>query len=101
MVAEMRRCVRDASLVVKNLFSQYDHHARGCVSGEQFLRVVSSHKLLSADKVKSLKRVETRFAVMRNILRNSVRLHHAFINGRLLVCWCVLRISESTHLFQP
>lgn len=48
---EMRRNVRDASLVVKNLFSQFDLHTRGCVSGEQFLRVISCHGLLTADKV--------------------------------------------------
>lgn len=49
---EMRRIVRDSNLIVKNLFSQFDLHARGCVSGEQFLRVVSCHGLLSADKVR-------------------------------------------------
>ena len=52
MMQEMRRIVRDTSLIVKNLFSQFDLHARGCVSGEQFLRVVSCHALLSADKVR-------------------------------------------------
>lgn len=52
MLEEMRRNVRDASLIVKNLFSQFDLHARGCVSGEQFLRVISCHGLLSADKVR-------------------------------------------------
>lgn len=51
MLEEMQRNVRDTSLVVKNLFNQYDLHARGCVSGEQFLRVVSCQGLLSADKV--------------------------------------------------
>lgn len=51
MIADMRRNVRDASLVVKTLFNQFDLHAKGCVSGEQFLRVVSCHGLLSADKV--------------------------------------------------
>lgn len=53
MIADMRRNVRDSSLVVKNLFSQYDLHAKGCVSGEQFLRVISCHQLLGADKVGS------------------------------------------------
>ncbi|CAM9953786.1 unnamed protein product [Pylaiella littoralis] len=51
MLEEMRRNVRDASLIVKNLFNQFDLHTRGCVSGEQFLRVISCHGLLSADKV--------------------------------------------------
>lgn len=51
MLEEMRRNVRDASLIVKNLFNQFDLHGRGCVSAEQFLRVVSCHGLLSADKV--------------------------------------------------
>lgn len=51
MMEEMRRKVRDASLIVKNLFNQYDLHVRGCVSGEQFLRVISCHDFLSADKV--------------------------------------------------
>lgn len=51
MIEEMRRNVRDASLIVKNLFNQFDLHTRGCVSGEQFLRVISCHGLLSADKV--------------------------------------------------
>lgn len=52
MLEEMRRKVRDASLIVKNLFNQFDLHTRGCVSGEQFLRAISCHGLLSADKVK-------------------------------------------------
>lgn len=51
MMEEMRRNVKNARLVVKNLFNQYDLHTTGCVSGEQFLRVVSCHGLLSADKV--------------------------------------------------
>lgn len=51
MLEEMRRTVRDASLIVKNLFNQFDLHGRGCISAEQFLRVVSCHGLLSADKV--------------------------------------------------
>lgn len=50
MLEDMRRTVRDASLVVKNLFNQYDHHANGCITGEQFLRVINCHALLSADK---------------------------------------------------
>lgn len=54
MLDEMRRNVRDASLVVKNLFNQYDPHSKGCVSGEQFLRVVSCHGLLGADKVSTI-----------------------------------------------
>lgn len=53
MVAEMGRKARDASLVVKSLFSHFDRHARGCVSGEQFLRVISCHGLLSAEKVRA------------------------------------------------
>lgn len=52
MLEDMRRHVRDASLVVKNIFNQFDLHAKGCVSGEQFLRVVSCHGLLSAKKVR-------------------------------------------------
>ncbi|CAM9943648.1 unnamed protein product [Scytosiphon promiscuus] len=56
MLEEMRRNVRDSSLVVKNLFNQFDLHTRGCVSGEQFLRVISCHGLLSADKVLNMDR---------------------------------------------
>eukprot|EP00752_Nemacystus_decipiens_P004962 g4515.t1 len=56
MLEEMRRNVRDASLIVKNLFNQFDLHGRGCVSGEQFLRVISCHGLLSADKVLDMER---------------------------------------------
>lgn len=55
MLEEMRRNVRDASLIVKNLFNQFDLHGRGCISAEQFLRVVSCHGLLSADKVRAQK----------------------------------------------
>lgn len=51
MLEEMRRNVRNASLIVKNLFNQFDLHGRGCVSAEQFLRVISCHGLLSANKV--------------------------------------------------
>ncbi|CAB1116756.1 unnamed protein product [Ectocarpus sp. CCAP 1310/34] len=50
VLEEMRRKVRDGSLIVKNLFNQFDLHTRGCVSGEQFLRAISCHGLLSADK---------------------------------------------------
>ncbi|CAM9396924.1 unnamed protein product, partial [Ectocarpus fasciculatus] len=56
MLVEMRRKVRDASLIVKNLFNQFDLHTRGCVSGEQFLRAISCHGLLSADKVLDMER---------------------------------------------
>ncbi|CAM9198963.1 unnamed protein product [Ectocarpus sp. 8 AP-2014] len=56
MLEEMRRKVRDGSLIVKNLFNQFDLHTRGCVSGEQFLRAISCHGLLSADKVLDMER---------------------------------------------
>ncbi|CAM9296741.1 unnamed protein product, partial [Ectocarpus sp. 12 AP-2014] len=56
MLEEMRRKVRDGSLIVKNLFNQFDLHTRGCVSGEQFLRAISCHGLLSADKVLEMER---------------------------------------------
>eukprot|EP00903_Cladosiphon_okamuranus_P012495 g11700.t1 len=56
MLEEMRRNVRDTSLIVKNLFNQFDLHGRGCVSAEQFLRVISCHGLLSANKVLDMER---------------------------------------------
>ncbi|CBJ31039.1 conserved unknown protein [Ectocarpus siliculosus] len=56
MLEEMRRKVRDGSLIVKNLFNQFDLHTRGCVTGEQFLRAISCHGLLSADKVLDMER---------------------------------------------
>ena len=52
MLEEMRRKARDAGLVVKNLFSEFDDHASGYVSGEQFLCVIGTHGLLGAGKVK-------------------------------------------------
>ncbi|CAN0405098.1 unnamed protein product [Ascophyllum nodosum] len=51
MLEEMRRKARDAGLVVKNLFSEFDDHASGYVSGEQFLCVIGTHGLLGAGKV--------------------------------------------------
>lgn len=70
MLEEMRRNVRDASLVVKNLFNQFDLHGRGCVSAEQFLRVISCHGLLSADKV--LAQIIVEWSVQQNCLRKLV-----------------------------